>query len=47
MHDVPYGLAIWLGGLFLLIVFVVYLMPWWKARRKRGTPMPTDDDLDT
>jgi hypothetical protein len=33
MHDVPYGLAIWLGGLLLLIVFVLYVLPWLKARR--------------
>ena len=46
MHDVPNGLALWLGGLILLIVVLVYVVPLWKARRKRGTPMP-DDDLDT
>ena len=40
MHDVPYGLPIWLGGLLLLIVIVMYVVPRWKARRKRGTPPP-------
>lgn len=40
MHDVPYGLTLWLGG---LIVVLVYVVPWWKARRKRDAPMPTDD----
>ena len=43
MHDVPYGRTLWLGGLLLLSVVLVYVVPWWKARRKRDATMPTDD----
>jgi hypothetical protein len=38
MHNVPYGLYIWLGGLILLIVVVLYVVPWWQARRTRSAP---------
>ena len=49
MHDVPYGLALWLGGLILLILFVLYVLPWLKSRLKRSAPPPLGrtDELDT
>ncbi|WP_158225308.1 hypothetical protein [Rubrivirga sp. SAORIC476] len=44
MHDVPYGLAIWLGGLILLVVFVLYVLPWWQGRRASNAPPDERDD---
>lgn len=38
MHDVPYGLYLWLGSLLLLIVVVVYVVPWWRARKAPPSP---------
>jgi len=50
MHTLQPGLYLWLAGLVLLIVVVTYGVPWWKARRERGTrpriPPGTDADLD-
>ncbi len=44
MHDVPYGLAIWLGGLLLLIVCVLYVLPWLKARWESHTASNERDE---
>lgn len=44
MHDVPYGLAIWLGGLIPLVVFVLYVLPWWRGRRASNAPPDERDD---
>ncbi len=47
MHNVPYGLPIWLGGLLLLIVVLVYVKPWWEARRMRPqAPLEPRGDPD-
>ena len=45
MHNVPYGLAIWLGGLLLLIVVLVYVKPCWEARRAQP-PAPPEPPRD-
>jgi hypothetical protein len=47
MHDVPYGLYIWLAGLLLLIVILAYVAPWWKARRKRSATPPPPPAIPT